>query len=195
MLWVQLWSHCLFPLNHVNDCSWKFSTSTNPGPLLKARDGGWHDQIRSTHWKLRAFLELCKICTSEPLGLLKWYHHHEPSFTLPKIWLQHVWIPSRKTENKKKLIFNKHITFCYFVSSLDTFWACDFLKSKPPHLWCDASGSELSSAHTVVRFRCPQHSWPNETRWGPWGVGVIGLLKTHGFVQSRKLSLKTDGFQ
>ena len=56
--------HCLFPPNHVNDCSWKCSTSTNLGPLLKVRDGGWHDQCEA----LTASLEHFRAMQNTPLN-------------------------------------------------------------------------------------------------------------------------------
>ena len=35
------------------NCSWRCSILTNPGPPLKIRDGGWYDQMQSTHGKFR----------------------------------------------------------------------------------------------------------------------------------------------
>ena len=106
--------HCLFPRNHVNDCSWKCSTSTNPGPSLKVRDGGWHDQMRSTHWSLEHF----RAMQNMHLWTIRSAKRISPYPTIInlllhflKFSLQHVWIPSRKTGKQKTSSIKTHTFF------------------------------------------------------------------------------------
>ncbi len=112
------------------------------------------------------------VLYSEPLGLLKWCLHTLPSWNFFYTSWNSYWAatfspsPTRKKQKKHSSSINTH--FSLLLVFFHIFWACEFFKSKPPPI-VDVTWpiwSELSSAHTVVRFRCPQHSWPNETRWG-----------------------------
>ena len=112
-----------------------------------------------------------------------------------KFWLPHAWIPSRETENKH--IFNKHTSLFVTLFHLwilfgpVIFWNLNHPIFDVTHL---KRGQSWARIHTVVRFRCPQHSWPKETRWGPPKVGVIRSVENPRICTKPQTKLKNWWF-